>query len=321
MPFRLVGAVVIWFLVTYALVLPISFFLTGPDALLGGFRATEWGTVGLLAAGVVISAPVALLTVYLAGRYLDRRTFRDFGLAIDRTWWTELGFGLGLGAALMTGIFLVELGMGWIEITGLFQSDPVNTANLSFLPWFLLALITIPLAAFGEELLVRGYVLKNLAEGFDGVGPLGRTAAVSLAVVLSSVLFGLKHVTNPNASGISTTSVALAGILLALGFVLTRSMAIPFGLHISWNFFQGLVYGFPISGSGFAVSMVRITQGGPETVTGGAFGPEAGLIGVAAILLGMLAIVAWVRVRYGHVRIAPTFTMPALRSDEPEPAK
>jgi endonuclease-3 len=65
------------------------------------------------AAGNAVFAAVQVVVfvgaVYLTGRFVDRRRFRDFGLHVDRAWWTDLGFGLALGAALMTGIFLVEL--------------------------------------------------------------------------------------------------------------------------------------------------------------------------------------------------------------------
>jgi hypothetical protein len=94
--------------------------------------------------------------------------------------------------------------------------------------------------------------------------------------------------------------------LLGLGYVLTGELVLPIGVHVAWNFFEGNLYGFPISGS--MTSILAINQHGPDTVTGGAFGPEGGLLGVGAILLGILATVAWARYHQRNSGIHPAVT-------------
>jgi membrane protease YdiL (CAAX protease family) len=242
-----------------------------------------------------------VLSVWLAGRFLDRRRFVDFGLHLDRNWWIDLGFGLLLGAVLMLFIFVVELTMGWVRVTGTFVSRIPNVAfPVSLLP----AIGLFLLVGIQEELFSRGYQLQNLAEGLSG-GWLGPRAAVLVAALLSSAVFGALHLGNPNASLVSTLSLFLVGaILLATGRLLTGQLAIPIGIHITWNFFQGNVFGFPVSGGNYRWgTFMAIQQGGPDAWTGGLFGPEAGLLGVAATLLGGLLILGWVRWRYGRVAL------------------
>jgi CAAX protease family protein len=251
----------------------------------------------VIVAGSAAALLAALLGIWLAGRFLDRRPFADFGFHLVRGWWLDLGFGLVLGALLMSAIFLAERAVGWVAIAGTFwrpnSSQPFALAILAPLSIFLCVGVY-------EELLTRGYLLRNLAEGFN-VRRLSPRAALILAWAVSSAMFGLAHAANPNATVVSTLSIALAGLFLGLGYVLTGELAIPIGIHITWNFFEGNVYGFPVSGGARQATFIAIEQRGPELWTGGAFGPEAGLISIVALLVGSLLIVLWVRQRRGTV--------------------
>jgi membrane protease YdiL (CAAX protease family) len=255
---------------------------------------------------------------WLAGLLLDRRRFADFGVHMNLNWWIDFGFGLVLGAVLMGLIFAVEAGAGWVTITRTMQSPSydlpfgASLPVLSFGLAILIALLRFVGVGISEEFLSRGYHLKNLAEGFN-FRPFGPKGAIILATLLSSSVFGMLHANNPNASVISTLNIILAGLFLALGYILTGELAIPIGLHITWNFFQGNVFGFPVSGTDAGATFIAIEQGGPTLVTGGAFGPEAGLIGIAAIVLGSILIILWVRVRYGRIGIWEKLATPDLR--------
>lgn len=308
MPLRIVFGLGIWVIIGGIVSDLLAMVLTGPSPFFQ-LRTSQLGNITINAVDLVIGSVSTPIAIYLAGRHIDRRRFRDFGLRINRRWWTDLGVGFLLGGVLMTGIFLLQLALGWITITGFFVIGGVPQWTFAY--WFLLSVFSYLVGSIIEELLHRGFLLTNFAEGFQ-IGPVGPTVAVGLGIALTSGFFAFTHATAPNATTISTLSIALAGVFLALGYVLTGELALPIGVHIAWNFFEGNLYGFPISGS-TTTSLVGIRQSGPEIFTGGAFGPEAGLLGVGAILLGMAVTVVWARHYRGNSGIDPTITVPELR--------
>ncbi len=242
----------------------------------------------------------ALVAIWLATRFVDQRPFSDTGIFLTRVWWIDLGFGLLLGAILMTLVFLVELAAGWITISEIFYTAG---SDQSFVVSILSPLPLLLLVGIVEELAFRGYLLLNAAEGlnFSFINP--RTALI-IAWLLSSLIFGVMHAFLPNATATSTANIVMAGIWLGLGYVLTGSIAIPIGIHITWNFFQGYVFGFPVSGGrDFSATFMAVEQGGPAAWAGGDFGPEGGLIGLLAMALGILLVAAWIRIRYGRLNL------------------
>ena len=283
--------IVFWLLLTLLLLTSVLPFGLQALSLPGSISATIASLISIL---------VFVGVLWLAGKFIDRRPLAAFGFHFKRAWWLDFGFGLALGALLMTLIFLVELGAGWVTVTGYppAQGDSFGIQIAS-------AVIVFIAVGIREEILTRGYLLRAIAEGLNWkrFGAHSARGAVIAAFGLSSVIFGLLHLANPGASWISTLNIMLAGILLGMGFVLTGELAIPIGLHIAWNFFQGNVFGFPVSGTDAGASFIAIQQGGPSLLTGGAFGPEAGVMGIAAMLLGIVLIVAWVRMHHGKARL------------------
>ncbi|RMF45278.1 MAG: CPBP family intramembrane metalloprotease, partial [Anaerolineae bacterium] len=175
------------------------------------------------------------LSVYLARRYLDRRSFVSFGLPLDAAMIGDLLAGVLIAGVMMGFIFLLHLLFGWTKtVAYAWQSMPLP-AVLGKLGFWLLIFL---LVGWKEELWMRGYWLQNLADGLN----------VPWAVFISSSIFGLLHLGNPNATWVSVLGILLAGVFLALPWVWTRRLWLSIGLHLGWNFFEGAVFGFPVSG-------------------------------------------------------------------------
>jgi len=182
-------------------------------------------------------------------------------------------FGLLFGAGLFTLVILELAAGGFYRIVAAHVSWDLGFAALLLLADALL-----------EELLFRG-VLFRLLEEWTGTW---------IALTASAALFGLAHAANPGATWFSSLAIALeAGVLLGAAFVVTRNLWFPIGLHCAWNFFEGPVYGSEVSGHQFLTSAVVSHVAGPTLLTGGQFGPEAGLFALVTCLVPAVALLAY----------------------------
>lgn len=172
--------------------------------------------------------------------------------------------GLALGAALFSAVVL-ELALGGhYRVTAIHVTRDLATAALLLLA-----------GAAVEEMLFRG-VLFRLLEEWSGTW---------IALAISACLFGAAHSFNRGASWTSSLSIAVeAGLLLGSAFVVTKSLWFPIGLHFAWNFFEGPIFGTQVSGGAFGTSAVTAHVSGPVWLTGGSFGPEAGIGAVLTCL-------------------------------------
>ena len=241
----------------------------------------------LLVLGTLINLILILPLTYLFRRLLDGETVLSLGLARTRGWLRDVVAGLLLGTVLIGAIFAVEWAMGWLIVEGFrwqVQSPLLVMANL------LLYLLLMVAVAFYEELAYRGYILQNLNADW----------AVIVAVIASSVLFGLFHGLNPNVTWLALVNIFLAGVVLAGCYLTTRSLWLPMAFHFSWNFVQGGIFSYPVSGLQ-AEGLLLTNTGGNPLVTGGTFGPEGGLLGTAALCLGLVVLLIWRRARRREV--------------------
>lgn len=235
----------------------------------------------------LLLAPLAAITLatWLARRHLDRRSFQSLGLVVDQHAVTDLLLGMLMPAGLFALVFFVEMAFGWLQVTGTaFESSSLAQV----LGHLIQGLVVFIIVGYQEELLSRGYQLQNLAPSLG----------LPLATFISSGVFALMHIFNPGASVVSTLGILAAGFFLALGWLRTGQLWLPIGLHIGWNYFQGTIFGFAVSGTaGF--HLIEHSVQGPVLLTGGSFGPEAGLTGWLAMALGAYAIWRYTQGRGG----------------------
>lgn len=219
---------------------------------------------------VYISGEVALLlgvgfSAFLVMRYWERVPFSDLGLAVkgrmkDFLWGTLTAavlYIIGFGLSLMLGV---------VEVAG------VHFDALSLLySWIFMLLVAVT-----EEAAMRGFVLGRLLNA--GVGRYW-------ALLISATLFSLIHLFNPNFGFLPFLNILLAGLLLGASYLYTRNLWFPIGLHLFWNWIQGPILGYQVSGGVFGTTLLTLRLPEENIINGGAFGFEGSIICTALIVV------------------------------------
>lgn len=216
--------------------------------------------VGYLSAAVLVlrwrNLPLSLLGMSLKGRGKD--LLAGLGVAM-------LLYAVGFGTSLL---------MGTVEI-----------ASVQWVPRDLLGtLLFFLLVAVTEEVMLRGFVLgRMLSAGMNRF----------VALFLSSALFSAMHLFNPNFALLPFVNILLAGCLLGASFLYTRNLCFPVVLHWFWNWLQGPVLGYEVSGMDSGETLLTLRLTGSDLLTGGSFGFEGSLLCTVLLVVGTLAIVGY----------------------------
>ncbi|MEG0455566.1 MAG: CPBP family intramembrane glutamic endopeptidase, partial [Bacteroides sp.] len=185
---------------------------------------------------------------------------------MKRKWWLSLNgrgkdllYGLLVATTLYGVGFTLSLLLGAVTIVG-FHFYPMQLLN-DFFYCFLVALL--------EEIIVRGFVLGGL---------LRLRMNRFLALVLSSVLFGAMHLFNPDMALLPMLNIVLAGMMLGVSFLYTRNLWFPISLHLFWNWIQGPILGYGVSGNQFTSSLLDLKLSAQVWLSGGSFGFEGSVV-------------------------------------------
>ncbi len=199
-------------------------------------------------AGTIISA-------WLFCILIDRKSFVSLGWK-----WKRFGFDFSIGSLIGIGLialgFLIQWSIGLLTITD-YTFNPHN---------FISALLLFTFVSISEELMVRGYILNNLMQSMNKY----------IALLISSLLFSVMHLGNPNVTFLSTLNIFLAGLILGVYYIHLKNLWFSIGMHLTWNFFQGPVFGYEVSGLDIK-GIISQEIDGPDYLTGGAFGFEGSI--------------------------------------------
>ena len=189
----------------------------------------------------------------------------------------DLLSGISLAIVLYAVGFGVSLLAGAIEIAGVVFNP--SSLLISFV-FFLLVAIT-------EEFALRGVVLERMLQG--GVNKFW-------ALFLSATLFSLVHIANPNFDFLSFINILLAGILLGSSYIYTRNLCFPIALHWFWNWIQGPVLGYEVSGNKFCDGLLTLYLPEANLINGGAFGFEGSILCTVLMVAGTAVILKMFRI-------------------------
>jgi len=223
--------------------------------------------------------------------------FLSFGIFERRKGWTlgmqsrdlgrRLGEGFAAGALLITASCLSIWLFGGINV----RSNPWTESMLLELVSGLLLFIGV---AVNEELFARGYLQGLVKERF------GR----AVAITISTLVFAFLHSFNPGmwSTPMPLLNLILAGLLFGLSRELSKGLWMPIGMHLSWNFIQGCIFGFQVSGTPMP-SIFKVHDQGSALLSGGSFGAEGSLVTTIILVVGILLVMSY----YGQLARRHTY--------------
>jgi uncharacterized protein len=235
----------------------------------------------LLTVGELLALLVATWTML---RWVDRRPWSYVAMGSAAARGRPLAIGAALGGVPILIPSLLLLAVGWLVVV---PGDPGSWISAA-------AAVTaaLLLAAMTEELLVRGYLLASLREALGDLP----------AVAVTSVVFGALHSWNPGAGARSIALVTLAGFFLGSILIVTGSLYAAWLAHAAWNWVQAVLLHAPVSGIVLAAPGYRTVDRGPSWATGGAWGPEGGLLAAVSMLVVTAYLVGRLRSRQEQLK-------------------
>jgi len=277
---RGIWKIIIFLLAFLAILSALNIMILLPIYLLAGIRTPDevtarFGSYWPMAFNWCMFLVALLIASWGATRWLDHRPFKTIGFELHKGWWKELLLGLLAGMVILAVVVLL------LRLTGRlsFSTQPLSFSGT--LRALVSSLFLFLIAAAAEEVMLRGFPFQALMRDH---GPL-------LALIFTSIIFGLGHIWNPNVSALAIVNTVLAGVWLGISYLNTGNLWFPIAMHCGWNFAMDSIFGLEVSGLDLGPSILREIDKGPQWLTGMNYGPEAG-IGATAILIAA-SILLW----------------------------
>ncbi len=214
--------------------------------------------------------------VFFRVKTIEKRNISSIGFS-KNNFIKKYLFGFTLGIAEMALVVIILLVLGFVTI----EKSPIQPVGISAIGNLLIILLGWIIQGGTEEVLTRGWLMNVLGARYN----------VKLGLIVSSVLFGALHLLNPNVNYIAVINIILVGFLFGIYVLKTNDLWGVCGMHSAWNFAQGNIFGFEVSGIDVAVgTLFDLNLKGNELITGGAFGPEAGLVCTFVLILFIFVI-------------------------------
>ncbi|MDH7447827.1 CPBP family intramembrane glutamic endopeptidase [Aquimarina sp. 2201CG14-23] len=230
---------------------------------------------------------ILIFGLYINSKYLDKRSFSEYGLVFKIETFSNLLIGILIGVFSVILILLIG------KITGIIiVSDHTSTLKLSLISLFAFKMFLVSIL---EETFFRGYLYTNLYDGFKSKKT-SQKMTFLISLLISSVMFGLAHFSNNNASIHSIVLLTINGIVWCIPFAITKNLGLSIGLHFAWNFTQTLL-GFTMSGNKAINSLYIIENQKSDLLSGGEYGPEAGFLGLIGFITMLLLSFAYLKIK------------------------
>lgn len=244
---------------------------------LGVYTASESDSYLINIPIFLITAVVLLLLYNLLIRYVEAN---DACKIAPRKDISSIGNGLFIGFSYFIIVTVTMSLCGYYHIKSI-QFD-WEKQLFSFTLFFLVAV--------SEEIFFRGILFRMINRRWN----------IWAALVISALIFGGLHILNDNATLWSSIAIAIeAGSLLGAAYAYSKNIWLPIGIHWIWNYTQGNILGFPVSGEDNVTSIITPEISGPQWLTGGSFGAEASVI---SAVIGLLISLWFIRktIQQGH---------------------
>ena len=228
--------------------------------------------------------------LYFQVRFFDKSTFMKYGFELGGKWFKEFAFGCTVAALQISLFFAMLYWMGQLTIVDKFI---ITGSHYSFAGGFISEMYRQLLVGIFEELISRVFLFFIIYEMLKSL-KVPSTTSIIASCILNSLVFGILHLDNVNSTWLSAFNLVIDASTLCIPFLLTGRLGMSIGMHFSWNFVQGAVFGFANSGTDVRASILEI-QLSNHPITGGEFGPEGSTVLVGLSAISFILIYCWKR--------------------------